>query len=236
MPTGNGGNEVIQVSRISDNELVVQNHQSLNLGSVHRCPSRVSIGGIVRANTWLCDAIRYQWKFEKTVNGVLQLVNGNPVVIEVLGPLGTRDFVPTALMGFTPGSEWRVQVRPVFANNVLGNYGTEYQCMKFKGTAAAMPTAEEFEEQYKDLNEEELSSMVLFPNPSGRTSVQLMWNEEQMEAVEIIVRDMQGRIIQQDQNIQGFQYVLNGAELASGMYWVEWSSGTKFQRLRWLVQ
>jgi hypothetical protein len=236
LPTGNSGTEVVNVARVSTNNLVVQQHTELDLGSVHACPTRVTIGGTIRANIWLCDAVRYQWKFEKTVNGVLQLVNGNPVVIEVFGPLGTRDFVPTAPMGFTAGSEWRVQVRPIFANNITGNYEDDYQCMKFKGTAAAMPTVEDEDELFKDLNPMDEMSLVLFPNPSGRTSVNLIWNAEQSEGVEIIVRDMQGRVVQQTQDIQGNQFVLNGADLSSGMYWVEWNAGSKSQRLRWMIQ
>jgi hypothetical protein len=236
MPVGNGGTEVVNVSRVSDNNLVVQQHLELDLGSVHACPSRVTIGGTIRANIWLCDAVRYQWKFEKTVNGVLQLVGGNPVVIEVYGPLGTRDFVPSALMGFTAGSEWRVQVRPIFANNVVGNYGTNYQCMKFKGTAASMPTIEDEDELFKDLNQNEALSLVLFPNPSGRSSVNVIWNAEESEDVQIIVRDMQGRMVQNIEHIQGNQTVINGSELSSGLYWVEWHSGVHTQRLRWMIQ
>ncbi len=236
LPTGNGGTEIIQVSRVSDNNLVVQQHQELDLGSVHSCPNRVSIGGIIRANLWLCDAVRYQWKFEKTVNGVVQLVNGNPVIIEVLGPLGTRDFVPTALMGFTAGSEWRVQVRPIFANNVVGSYGTNYQCMKFKGTAAAMPTVQEDEASEKSLAEDEALDLVLYPNPSGRASVRLSWSKQDDLESEVVVRDMQGRVITRIENIQGNLIELNGSSLSGGMYSVEWKSGTQTQRLRWLVQ
>lgn len=236
LPLGNGGTEVVSVPRVSTNNLVVQQHLELDLGSVHACPSRVTIGGTVRANIWLCDAVRYQWKFEKTVNGILQLVNGNPVVIEVYGPLGTRDFVPSALMGFTAGSEWRVQVRPIFANNVVGDYGTNYQCMKFKGTAASMPTVEEEDDLFKDLNQDEALSLVLFPNPSGRSSVNVIWNAQESEDVQIIVRDMQGRMVQNIEHIQGNQTLINGSELSSGLYWVEWHSGAHTQRLRWMIQ
>jgi hypothetical protein len=236
LPVGNGGTEVINVPRVSDNNLVVQQHMELDLGSVHACPARVSIGGTVRANIWLCDAVRYQWKFEKTVNGILQLVNGNPVVIEVYGPLGTRDFIPTATMGFTAGSEWRVQVRPVFANGVVGSYGTNYQCMKFKGTAAAMPTVEDESDLEKALDNLNDVALMLYPNPSGRTSVNVIWNADESEDVQLIVRDMQGRVVQNIEHIQGNQFVINGSDLSGGMYWVEWHSGANTQRLRWMIQ
>jgi hypothetical protein len=236
LPVGNGGTEVINVPRVSDNNLVVQQHMELDLGSVHACPARVSIGGTVRANIWLCDAVRYQWKFEKTVNGILQLVNGNPVVIEVYGPLGTRDFIPTATMGFTVGSEWRVQVRPVFANGVVGSYGTNYQCMKFKGTAAAMPTVEDESDLEKALDNLNDVALMLYPNPSGRTSVNVIWNADESEDVQLIVRDMQGRVVQNFEHIQGNQFVINGSDLSGGMYWVEWHSGANTQRLRWMIQ
>ncbi len=236
LPVGNGGTEVINVPRVSDNNLVVQQHMELDLGSVHACPARVSIGGTVRANIWLCDAVRYQWKFEKTVNGILQLVNGNPVVIEVYGPLGTRDFIPTANMGFTAGSEWRVQVRPVFANGVVGSYGTNYQCMKFKGTAAAMPTVEDESDLEKVLDNLNDVALMLYPNPSGKTSVNVIWNDDESADVQLIVRDMQGRVVQNIEHIQGNQFVINGSDLSGGMYWVEWHSGANTQRLRWMIQ
>lgn len=236
LPTGGGGSESISVARVTDNQLNVVSHVDLNLGSVHACPARVSIGGTVRANIWLCDAVRYQWKFEKTVNGILQLVNGNPVVIEVYGPLGTRDFIPTATMGFTAGSEWRVQVRPVFANGVVGSYGTNYQCMKFKGTAAAMPTVEDESDLEKALDNLNDVALMLYPNPSGRTSVNVIWNADESEDVQLIVRDMQGRVVQRIEHIQGNQFAIDGSDLSGGMYWVEWHSGANTQRLRWMIQ
>jgi hypothetical protein len=236
LPLGNGTTENISVSNLSTTQLNVVQHLDLDLGSVFSCPSKVVIGGTVRATTWLCDAYRYQWKFEKTINGVVQLVNGNPVVIELLGPVGTRDFIPTATMGFTSGSEWRVQIRPIFANGVVGSYGDDYQCMLFKGTAAAMPTAENAAELEKSMEVENSDmTFMAYPNPSYNGELNVSWTVgEEVESAQMVVMDQQGRLVYtMNLNAAGFASI-NTSEWEAGIYHIRMSQGGTTTVKRWM--
>ena len=235
-PIGNGSTEMIYLSKVSDFNLVTQPHLDLDLSTLFICPTKVSIGGTIKASVWLCDAVRYQWKFEKTVNGVLQLVNGNPVTIEVLGPLGIRDFVPTASMGFTAGSEWRVQIRPIFANNVVGSYGSDYQCLIFKGTAAAMPTVENDGDLEKSLEMEVNDlSFITYPNPSYNGDLNLSWTvDENVESSQVQVLDQQGRLVYtMVLNDAGFA-TINAHEWEAGIYHIRLEQAGKTTVKRWM--
>jgi hypothetical protein len=92
-------------------------------------------------------------------------LNTNDINSFAIG-LGTGAVVselnPIAFNGFGAGTEWRVQIRPVFANNVVGQYYTLYQCMKLKGTAAAAPLAAA-EEVTKELTASEPQDYQIFP-------------------------------------------------------------------------
>jgi hypothetical protein len=235
LPIGGGGFESISIPKLSNVPLNVIGHMDLDLGSIFYCPAKVDIGGTIRANTWMCDAVRYQWKFERTLNGVLQLINGLPQTIEVLGPIGTRDLVPTAIMGFTPGSEWRVQVRPIFANGVIGSYGEDYQCMKFRGTAAAMPMVDDLTEgaDEKSMTEEELSPVV-YPNPSRSGEFRLNWQNDQGLDTQVEIWDAQGRIVGSWRFAEMSIMELDGSAWESGVYQVRISRGKESHLLRWM--
>jgi hypothetical protein len=221
VPVAGGGSEEISISKISDYPLVVSSHLDLDLGTVNSCPNKVVLGGLVRATTWMCDAVKYQWKFERMLNGSLYLANGNPVVIEAYGANGTRDFVLSTSLGFTAGTEWRVQIRPIFANGVVGLYGTDYQCMLFKGTAAAMPLADQGETKE---NETTLKTMEtafqLYPNPSHEGHFTISWNEAMEDGVEIQVFDQNGKQIHQQYAFDEMRAMIDGEAWASGLYQV----------------
>jgi hypothetical protein len=235
LPVGGGGTENISVARVTDNQLNVVSHVDLDLGTVHVCPNRVVIGGLVRANLWMCDAVKYQWKFERMLNGSPYLVNGNPVIIEAYGVNGTRDFYLYGNLGFTPGTEWRVQVRPVFANNVVGNYGTDYQCMIFKGTLAAMPMVDDLTEgsYEKSITEEELSP-VLYPNPSRSGEFRLNWQNDQGLDTQVEIWDAQGRVVGTWRFAEVSVMELDGSAWEFGVYQVRISRGNERHQLRWM--
>jgi hypothetical protein len=216
-----GGTEEISLSKISDYPLVVSSHLDLDLGAIHACPNKVVLGSLVRATTWMCDAVKYQWKFERMLNGSLYLANGNPVVIEAYGANGTRDFVLSSSLGFTAGTEWRVQIRPIFANGVVGSYGTDYQCMLFKGTAAAMPLADQGEAKE---NETALktweTAFQLYPNPSHEGHFTISWSEVMEDGVEIQVFDQNGKQIHQQYAFDEMRASVDGQGWASGLYQV----------------
>ncbi|MBM3428514.1 MAG: T9SS type A sorting domain-containing protein, partial [Bacteroidetes bacterium] len=229
------GTENIVVARVTDNQLNVVSHVDLDLGSVHACPNRVVIGGLVRANVWMCDAVKYQWKFERMLNGSPYLVNGNPVVIEAYGVNGTRNFYLYGNLGFLAGTEWRVQIRPIFANGVVGSYGTNYQCMKFKGTLAAMPTIENEEEKGREKNLEVMGvNPVVYPNPSHSGSFRIDWlNQDELET-SVEIWDAQGRKVGTWKWTETNGHQVDGNQWESGVYQVKITRGRTSHWLRWM--
>jgi hypothetical protein len=179
--------------------------------------------------------VKYQWKFERMFNGTPFLVNGNPVVIEAYGANGTRDFYLYGNLGFTAGTEWRVQVRPIFANNVVGNYGTDYQCLKFRGTAAAMPTIEVEDEKLAEKNLDYPGvAPLIYPNPSHSGSFRIDWfNKDELETL-VEVWDAQGRKVGSWKWTEVNGHQIDGGSWDSGVYQIRVSRGNTNQWLRWM--
>jgi hypothetical protein len=233
MTLGDGSTETISITKPAG-LVVLGAHLDLDVGSVWVCPMLISMGGTIKAQTWMCDAVKYQWKFERMLNGQLYLVNGNPVVIEGFGVTGTRDYIVSAANGFGSGTEWRVQVRPIFANNVVGQYYTNYQCVKLKGTAAAAPTIESSEET-KELDLVNGSGLQVFPNPGKNSEIHLRWTFEGQATVKMW--DAAGRMVYQtlwnNESGRG-ELLIHPGELGMGMYWIEVRIGSEVVRQRWI--
>jgi hypothetical protein len=235
MTLGDGSTETISITKPAG-LVVLGAHLDLDVGSVWVCPMLISMGGTIKAQTWMCDAVKYQWKFERMLNGQLYLVNGNPVVIEGYGVLGTRDYIISAANGFGSGTEWRVQVRPIFANNVVGQYYTNYQCVKLKGTAAAAPTIESSEEEKSLITS--ANSWKMFPNPTREGFVTIT-NEQNWEGdIQVDITDAQGRLVHRYKSTELATNMiqLNFEKPAQGLYWVTISQNGILERARLIVQ
>jgi hypothetical protein len=189
---------------------------------------------MMRADRWICGAVKYQWRFEQYLNGQPYLVNGNPVIIEQYGANGSRDIYTLAAYGFLPGSEWRVKVRPVFPNNVHGDYGSDEQCMKFKGSFAAAPIWEESDEVEWDTD----GKFMVYPNPSTIGQVQIVSLNEDAGLTEVMVHDASGRLVNVWKSDEAgvSSLSLDLSTLVSGMYWISADINGKQERLRWIKQ
>jgi hypothetical protein len=230
-PLGNGTTELLTFTTDMTNTLSVLPCVDLDLSSNYICPRVWSVGAMMRADRWICGAVKYQWRFQQYVNGQPYLVNGNPVVIEQYGPNGSRDIYTLAAYGFIPGSEWRVKIRPVFPNNVHGDYGTDEQCLKFKGSFAAAPTVE----QEGDFWEME-SRIQLYPNPSNSGDLNI-FSEQWMDTdMTMIIMDASGKkVFQQDYSETAtIQESLN--HLSNGMYLIQLKWGNQSEQLHWMLQ
>ena len=230
-PLGNGTTELLTFTKNMTNTLNVLPVVDLDLSSNYTCPRTWSVGTMLRADRWICGAVKYQWRFEQYVNGQPFLVNGNPVVIEQYGPNGSRDIYSLAAYGFIPGSEWRVKIRPVFPNNVHGDYGTDEQCLKFKGSFAAAPTVE----QEGDFWEME-SRIQLYPNPSNSGDLNIFSEQWIDTDMTMIIMDASGKkVFQQDYSETAtIQESLNN--LSNGMYLIQLKWGNQSEQLHWMLQ
>jgi hypothetical protein len=233
-PLGDGTTELLSFTTNVTNTLSVLPCVDVDLGNNYICPRLWGVGAMMRADRWICGAVKYQWRFEQFLNGQPYLVNGNPVIIEQYGANGSRDIYTLAAYGFLPGSEWRVKVRPVFPNNVHGDYGTDEQCMKFKGSFAAAPIWEESVEDAWDME----SKFIVYPNPSLDGQLSIIGNSEDASIQSIVVYDASGRLTTQWETSGEEQTVvsLNLSSLKAGLYWISITGEGKEQRQRWVKQ
>jgi hypothetical protein len=234
MLVGGGGTEVITYEVPCANTLNVLPLLDLDLLSSFACPTSLLIGSEVRTDRWLCGAEKYQWRFERYVNGVQYTVNGSPVVIEQYGPLGSRKFNLLANYGFQPGTEWRVKIRPVFPNGVHGDYGPDEQCITIRPAVANAPLIEEESDEMVEVE----SKYTVYPNPSldGQLRISGMTDESVLER--IIIRDASGRVVEQWETSGEEQTMvsMNLSELKAGLYWISITgSGSEYHQ-RWIKQ
>jgi hypothetical protein len=179
--------------------------------------------------------VKYQWRFEQYLNGQPYYVNGNPVVIEQYGANGSRDIFAQASYGFLPGSEWRVKIRPVFPNDVHGDYGTDEQCVKFKGTFTAIPI---WEEEGSNTDMVLARSWMVYPNPSIDGQVQIVTLNADATMTQVRVQDASGRLIHnwRSEEAEVSTMNLNLSTTSPGMYWISVEINGKEERVRWIKQ
>jgi hypothetical protein len=235
MILGDGSTENILITQ-SAGQIAVGQCVDVDVASSWTCPATLPFNRLVKANTWLCDAVQYQWKFERMLNGQLFLQNGNPVTITGFGAVGSVDFYATAALGFGSGTEWRVQIRPIFANGVVGDYGTDYQCVKMRGITAAAPL-ESADEISKSIDQD-TGDWKIYPNPTREGYVTLLNENGWGDEVEVMIQDQQGRTILQASplSVASNRIELNFDKPSAGMYWVMIHHGGKIERARLVIQ
>jgi len=156
------------------------------------------------------------------------------VVITGLGAVGSVNFYATAALGFGSGTEWRVQIRPIFANGVVGDYGTDYQCVKMRGIAAAAPL-ESADEISKSIDQRALRDIEIWPNPGTTGEIHLRWGHEGLAT--ILIWDSAGRIVSQKEwsnQDKNQEFIIYPNHLTKGLYFVEVRSEDSISRKRWM--
>jgi hypothetical protein len=230
-PLGDGTTEILSFTTNVTNTLSVLPCVDIDLGGNYICPRLWTVGSMMRADRWICGAVKYQWRFEQYLNGQPYLVNGNPVIIEEYGANGSRDIYTLAAYGFLAGSEWRVKVRPVFPNDVHGDYGTDEQCLKFKGSFAAAPTVEQ-EGEFWEMQ----SRTQVFPNPSNSGDINI-FNEQWMDNdISLLIMDASGKIVFKQDYIETTTIQENLNHLSNGMYLIQLKWGSQSEQLHWMLQ
>jgi hypothetical protein len=231
LPLGNSTTENISVSSTLGSSINVGAHEDLDLASMFTCPYLVGNNWTVRASSWICGAQKYQWRFEKYANGVPVTVAGQPVVVEMYGIVGTRDIVISALNGFTSGTEWRVQIRPIMLNGAVGSYGTDYQCMKMKGTA-------KMAENNGELTAQGERKIEVYPNPGRESKVQFTSNDQASFTGEIALFDITGKLVGREWlrevNLNGLEITFPGVQ--SGCYWIRVTGNDWHDQIQWIKE
>jgi hypothetical protein len=188
---------------------------------------------MLRSDRWICGAVKYQWRFEQYLNGQPYLVNGNPVIIEQYGPNGSRDIFTLPAYGFLPGTEWRVKIRPVFPNDVHGDYGPDEQCIRFKGSFAAVPIIDEDGDVHVDTDQ---LKVQMYPNPSNSGLVTIYHENWLDTEVEVLIFDGTGRKVFENRYQEVSMIQEDLSHLSNGVYTIQLNWGSQSEQKHWMLQ
>jgi hypothetical protein len=178
-------------------------------------------GAYIKANSFVCGASAYTWRFERTDTPLLPVEFTTATastfvrISDALGVAVAND-----------GGVYDVQVKPEFANGSATSYGAveEITIIGVAGVQGDVIVANDMTEDALRAEEAVVSpSAMIYPNPSTGDAVTLNLNDvaADVEVAIVTVTDFVGRTVASQQiTISGAQHqeVLNLNNLASGTY------------------
>jgi hypothetical protein len=213
-----GNMSILQANAINTCELILQPESGVSLRSSDRCPNVKAINQSIATDRSICGAQRYEWE-------LTQVMPTAQAPITVLGGLNTNFLFLNTVPGMANGKTYNVRVRPIHSTGVVGEYGAAH-CMKTTGAGMVMenhPGSAEPSHPSSLSQALVVGEMVsLFPNPTVDGQVTLLWNERQEGSKELILRDVQGRIVwNQKVVLEGNVLELDWKTLDTGIYLLE---------------
>jgi hypothetical protein len=183
---------------------------AVSLRTTDRCPNVKAINQSIATDRSICGAQRYEWE-------LTQVMPTAQAPITVLGGLNTNFLFLNTVPGMANGKTYNVRVRPIHSTGVVGEYGAAH-CMKTTGAGMVMENHPSSLSQARVEGE----TVSLFPNPTADGQVTLLWNESQEGSKELILRDVQGRIVwNQKVVLEGNVLELDWKTLDTGIYLLE---------------
>ena len=191
---------------------------AVSLRTTDRCPNVKAINQSIATDRSICGAQRYEWE-------LTQVMPTAQAPITVLGGLNNNFLFLNTVPGMANGKTYNVRVRPIHSTGVVGEYGAAH-CMKTTGAGMVMenhPGSAEPSHPSSLSQARVGGEMVsLFPNPTVDGQVTLLWNESQEGSKELILRDVQGRIVwKQKVVLEGNVLELDWKILDTGIYLLE---------------
>jgi hypothetical protein len=206
-----GNLELLTAQATSSCSLVLSSESAVALRLADRCPNIKAINQSVVTDRSICGTLRYEWEFTQTAPTA-----GLPVT--VLGGLNSTALFLNTVPGMANGKTYNVRVRPIHTTGEVGNYGA-VQCMKTTGAGMVM---EDHPGAAEQLALSTMANISLFPNPTVDGQVTLMWKEFQEGQKELVLRDVQGRVVwRQKVVIEGNVFELDWKTLDTGIYLLE---------------
>ena len=178
-------------------------------------------GNYIKANSFVCGASAYTWRFERTDTPLLPVeytTASASTYVRISDALG--------LAVANDGGVYNVEVKPEFANGSATSYGAveEITIIGAAGVQGDVIVANDMTEDALRAEEVVVSpSAMIYPNPSTGDAVTLNLNDvaADVEVAIVTVTDFVGRTVASQQiTISGAQHqeVLNLNNLASGTY------------------
>jgi hypothetical protein len=182
---GAGNPEVIAISTPNACSIVMAPHTNIELRSLDWCSAGPKASfATLTANTWLCGAANYEWRFKQT-SPVLDVDYGPAYS----GPGISRLFFP-GFLGLQPGATYDVEVRPVYPGPFNGNWSNTPRCLGIIGNSSA----QQQDETYLPGIAHQTQLMVQ-PNPSDGERIRMVTDIPADEEVMVQVMDAGGRIV-----------------------------------------
>jgi hypothetical protein len=228
---GAGNPEQIVINTPAACTITMAPHTNIELRSSDWCANGPKpINALVAANVWLCGAVNYEWRFRQTAP-VLDVAFGAPIA-----GLPTNRFLNLGGASLVAGATYDVEIRPVFAGNVPGNWSSTARCLQIIGPSSA----------HEDNNgapllrnaEEDVTSVALYPNPNNGERVSLTIDGTP-DLVQVRVLDATGREVNRTvwMAADGLnREVVFGQPLSPGIYVIELIADGRRTTERMIVQ
>jgi hypothetical protein len=213
---GAGNPEQIVINTPAACTIAMAPHANIELRSTDWCASGPKpLNGFVGANTWLCGAVNYEWRFRQTAP-VEDVAFGAPIA-----GAPTNRFLNLATASLIAGATYDVEVRPIFPGSVPGNWSTTARCLQIIGPASAQQD-NDGAQLYRNA-EEETISVTLYPNPNNGERVSLSIDNA-ADLVQVRVLDATGREVNRTVWIatdSTNREIVFGQPLSPGIYVIE---------------
>jgi hypothetical protein len=211
LPDAAGNISSLTANATSTCTVTLQPEVGVTLRTADRCPNIKAINQSIATDRSICGALRYEWELTQTAPTA-----GLPVT--VLGGLNSTALFLNTVPGMANGKTYNVRVRPIHTTGEVGNYGA-VQCMKTTGAGMVM---EDHPGSAEQLVLSTMANISLFPNPTVDGQVTLMWKELQEGQKELVLRDVQGRLVWKEKVvIEGNVMELDWKALDTGIYLLE---------------
>jgi hypothetical protein len=208
-------------------QLTLNAEGDVQLKSTDRCPTVKSISANIYTDRQVCGAIRYDWRFIR-----FQPSFADAIIVE--GPANVNYLNLATVPGIANNQLYKVEVRPVFDNGVVAEWGLG-QCMKTSATG-----------MMQDPNANELSAMIssnhgfsIFPNPSTQNEFILSSNHVMDGSVSIKMFDLLGNLVYTEQlnmvQTSALPVVIK-SDLSNGIYLIKINDGVAEETIRWVKQ
>jgi hypothetical protein len=223
------GNMEYFTARKGENCSIVLNAESsVVLRTSDRCPTLKSLNSTISTNRQVCGAIRYDWMFIQFQPSVEE-----PIIVE--GPNNVNTLNVGSIPGIGNSHLYKVLVRPVFDNGLLGEWGEGF-CMKT--TASGMVMEPGITPALAQLTNQGVNYSV-YPNPGMGNSFTIQSNQSMEGIIEVRMMDVVGNLIQlkaiQSEN-SNVMVIESTDQWANGVYLIKINFNGQEEVIRWVKQ
>jgi len=217
----------------------------MEVTSIQRCAvATLNRSALLRAVTTTgassaCSATSYNYRFTRVADCAGTAIGGvTPFVVSATGTfLSLYAAFPNGLFPLPNLGYWKVEIAPVFSYGATA-YGPARVIQVNNTATSSMLPEEELAEMERLLQEGNAGqAAIVYPNPGNGERVFISLSDE-AEIVNCRIFDEMGRAVDGFlvSRISGTAAVVEfNQQLASGVYHIQWSTGTEQQATRWIV-